>query len=136
MYVQRMGKEPGPMVDDYAARVAEGSAYVLESGGAICGALVLLDFPGYLLLDNVAIDPARQGRGLGRILIDFAEGEARRRGYGELRLYSHVTMVENVRMYSKLGYEETGRGKQAGYDRVFMRKGLKGLRPTPHKPLA
>jgi len=126
MYVQRMGKEPGPMVDDYAARVAEGSAYVLESGGAICGVLVLLDYPSHLLLDNVAIDPARQGRGLGRILIDFAENEALRRGYGELRLYTHVTMVENVRMYSKLGYEETGRGKQAGYARVFMRKGLKG----------
>ncbi len=37
MYVPRMGKEPGPMVDDYAARVAEGAAYVLERGGAGLG---------------------------------------------------------------------------------------------------
>ncbi len=124
IYVPRMGKEPGPMLDDYGARVAEGSAYVFERDDTLCGALVLLDYPDHLLLDNVAIDPACQGQGLGRILIDFAEDEARRRGYGEIRLYTHRTMTENVTMYAALGYEETGRGEQAGYDRVFMRKRL------------
>lgn len=122
MYVPRMGKEPGPMVDDYAARIAEGSAYVLESGGDICGALVLLDFPDYMLLDNVAIDPACQGRGLGRILIDFAEGEALRRGYPEIRLYTHETMTENIAMYPRLGYEKSHRVTEKGYARVYMRK--------------
>lgn len=122
MYVPRMGKEPGPMVDDYAARVAEGSVYVLERDGAICGALVLLDFPGYLLLDNVAVDPACQGLGLGRILIDFAEGEALRRGYPEVRLYTHETMIENIAMYPRLGYEESHRVTEKGYARIYMRK--------------
>lgn len=122
MYVPRMGKEPGPMVDDYAARVAEGSAYVLERDGAICGVLVLLDFPGYLLLDNVAIDPDCQGLGLGRILIDFAEEEALRRGYPEIRLYTHATMIENIAMYPRLGYEESHRVTEKGYARVYMRK--------------
>jgi ribosomal protein S18 acetylase RimI-like enzyme len=122
LYVPRMGKEPGPMLDDYGARVAEGSAYVLECDNTLCGALVLLDYPDHLLLDNVAIDPAYQSRGLGRILIDFAEDEAQRRGYGEIRLYTHQTMTENASMYAALGYEETARGEQAGYDRVFMRK--------------
>jgi ribosomal protein S18 acetylase RimI-like enzyme len=122
MYVPRMGKEPGPMVDDYAARVAEDSAYVLERDGAICGALVLLDFPDYLLLDNVAIDPDCQGLGLGRILIDFAEGEALRRSYPEIRLYTHETMIENIAMYPRLGYEESHRVTEKGYARVYMRK--------------
>lgn len=122
MYVPRMGKEPGPMMDDYAARIADGAAYVLESGGAMCGALVLLNFPGYMLLDNVAIDPACQGMGLGRILIDFAEGEALRRGYPEIRLYTHETMTENIAMYPRLGYEESHRVTEKGYARVYMRK--------------
>jgi ribosomal protein S18 acetylase RimI-like enzyme len=122
MYVPRMGKEPGPMVDDYAARVRQGAAYVLERDGAICGALVLLDFPGYMLLDNVAIDPACQGRGLGRILIAFAEGEALRRGYREIRLYTHETMTENIAMYPRLGYEESHRVTEKGFARVYMRK--------------
>ena len=122
MYVPRMGKEPGPVVDDYAARIAEGAAYVLERDDAICGALVLLDFPGYMLLDNVAIDPDCQGLGLGRVLIAFAEGEALRRGYREIRLYTHECMTENIAMYPRLGYEESHRVTEKGYDRVYMRK--------------
>jgi hypothetical protein len=47
-----------------------------------------------------------------------------RRGYSEIRLYTHQTMVENQRFYASIGYEETGRGSEAGYDRVFMRKPL------------
>jgi hypothetical protein len=54
--------------------------------------------------------------------MQFAEKEASRRGYGELRLYTHVTMTENIAMYLALGWQETGRGEQAGYQRVFFRK--------------
>jgi hypothetical protein len=32
-YIARMGKPPGPMLDDYAARVLEGVVWVLEEGG-------------------------------------------------------------------------------------------------------
>ena len=122
MYVPRMGREPGPMLDDYEKRVAEGAVWVLETDGALVGILVLLPYDDHLLMDNVAVDPECQGRGVGKALVAFAEDEARRRGYPEIRLYTHQTMVENVRMYKKLGYEEIGRGEQAGYDRVFMRK--------------
>jgi hypothetical protein len=34
-------------------------------------------------------------------------------------------MVENQRLYTSIGYEETGRGTEAGYDRVFLRKQLR-----------
>lgn len=124
LYVPRMGKEPGPMLDDYALRVADGTAFVLEIDGVIAGITVLLPFEGYLLLDNVAVAPAFQGRGVGRTLIDFAEAETARRGYAEIRLYTHETMVENIRLYQRLGWEETHRAEQAGYARVFMRKRL------------
>lgn len=124
IYIPRVGKEPGPMLDDYEARIAEGSAYVLKRGDEICGALVLLDFPEYLLLDNVAIEPSRQGQGLGRVLIAFAEEEARQRGYSEIRLYTHECMTENIALYRKLGYAETHRVTEKGYARVYMRKAL------------
>lgn len=112
------------MLDDYAARIAERSVYVLESGGSIAGVLVLLPGEGSLLLDNVAVDPALQGRGYGRALIDFAEAEARRRGCPEMRLYTHETMVENLRLYARLGYVETHRVTERDYDRVYMAKRL------------
>ena len=124
-YVARMGKPPGPMLDDYAARVLEGVVSVLEEDAAIAGIIVLLPATNYLLLDNVAVSPTRQGLGLGRRLLAFAEAEALRRGYHEIRLYTHQTMVENQRLYKSIGYEETGRGTKAGYDRVFMRKRLR-----------
>lgn len=124
VYLPRIGREPGPMRDNYDRRVADGEAWVAESDGVIAGVLVLLLRKDHLLMDNVAIEPACQGRGLGKALIHFAEAEARRLGYGEIRLYTHETMVENISMYRRLGYEETGRGRQAGFDRVFMRKPL------------
>jgi ribosomal protein S18 acetylase RimI-like enzyme len=123
-YIPRIGKPPGPMLDDYAARVSEGVVWVIEEGGAIAGIIVLLPGPDHLLLDNIAVAPARQGSGLGRRLLAFAEAEAARRGYREIRLYTHQTMTENQRLYAAIGYQETGRGTEDGYDRLFMRKRL------------
>jgi GNAT superfamily N-acetyltransferase len=123
-YVPRMGKSPGPMLDDYAARVSEGVVWVIEEAGKIVGILVLLPKPDHLLLDNIAVNPSHQGFGFGRRLLVFAEAEALRQGYREIRLYRHQTLIENQRLYAVIGYEETGRGTEAGYERVFMRKQL------------
>jgi GNAT superfamily N-acetyltransferase len=119
MYVERIGKPPGPMLDDYGALIADGVVSVLEDSDG-----TLLPKPDHLLLDNIAVRPGRQGRGLGRQLIAFAEAETRRLGHAELRLYTHQKMTENIALYARLGFVETGRGREAGYDRVFMTKRL------------
>jgi ribosomal protein S18 acetylase RimI-like enzyme len=124
-YVELIGKPPGPMLDDYGALIAQGAVTVFEDADGRIGAiLVLLPKPDHLLLDNIAVRPERQGQGLGRRLIEFAEAEARRLGHRELRLYTHEKMVENIALYRRLGFLETGRGHEAGYDRVFMTKHL------------
>lgn len=123
-YVARIGKPPGPMLDDYAARVAAAHLHVLVADGALAGLVVLLPQPDHLLLDNVAVAPARQGQGIGRALLAFAEAEARRLGHAEIRLYTNEAMAENLPLYRRCGYEETHRAEQAGYRRVFMRKRL------------
>jgi ribosomal protein S18 acetylase RimI-like enzyme len=123
-YVARIGKQPGPMLDDYGTLIAAGEAWVLEDAGPIVGVLILLAAPDHLLLDNIAVAPARQGSGVGRRLLDFAEAEARRRGLREIRLYTHELMVENQALYRRIGYVETHRAEQAGFRRVFMRKPL------------
>jgi ribosomal protein S18 acetylase RimI-like enzyme len=124
IYLERMDKPPGPMLDDYAALIRSGSVSVLEENGEVLAIVVLLGKPDHLLLDNIAVRPDRQGAGLGRRLIAFAEADARRRGFAELRLYTHVTMVENIALYKRAGFFETGRGQDSGYDRVFMSKHL------------
>jgi ribosomal protein S18 acetylase RimI-like enzyme len=121
-YVPRIGKKPGPMLDNYAEHVAAGEVSVCECGAEIAGIVVVIDAPDHLLLDNIAVAPSWQGRGIGRMLLDFADEEARRRGYAELRLYTHVMMTENIALYARLGWREYARGEQAGFQRVFMRK--------------
>jgi len=105
-YTARIGKPPGPMLDDYRARVRAHEAWVLEQAGVISGVIVLLAESNNLLLDNVAVDPGQAGRGLGRALMEFAEVETRRRGYDEIRLYTHEKMTENIAMYRHLGWQE------------------------------
>ena len=88
-WVPVLGRRPMPMDDDYGARVAAGEAWVLEEAGTVRGVLVLEEHADHLLLHNVAVEPARRGQGDGRILLDFAEAEARRRGLPEVRLYTN-----------------------------------------------
>jgi ribosomal protein S18 acetylase RimI-like enzyme len=125
IYIERIGKPPGPMLDDYAALIEAGAVSVLlDLDDAPAAIIVLLPKPDHLLLDNIAVRRDRQGQGLGHRLIAFAEAEARRRGFDEIQLYTHVTMTENIALYTRLGFVETGRGHDSGYDRVFMTKRL------------
>ena len=77
---------------------------------------------GYLLLENVAVLPAAQGRGIGGRLLGLAEQHARSLGLGEIRLYTNEAMTENLAYYRRHGYTETHRAGQDGFRRVFFRK--------------
>jgi ribosomal protein S18 acetylase RimI-like enzyme len=124
-YVPRIGYEPQPMKDDYAALIAAGRVSVLERDGELLGVLVLIVEPGILYLDNIAVAPAAKGMGLGRVLLDHAEAEARRRGFGAIRLLTNEKMTENQAIYAARGYRETHRETLAdGRRAVFMRKDL------------
>jgi ribosomal protein S18 acetylase RimI-like enzyme len=120
-YVPRMGREPEPMTVDYAEIIVDFYVWIL---GDVDGVLVLKVEPDHLLIWSIAVDPAQQGCGLGRRLMAFAEDEARRLDRPELRLYTHETMTENIALYTRLGYQETERRREKGFERVFMRKAL------------
>ena len=124
-YIDRIGKAPGPMQDDYARRIADQQAWVLEDTGDIVGILVLEATMARLLLDNIAVLPQCQGKGYGRALMQFAEAEASRLGYKDICLYTHVLMTENIALYRRVGYIETHRISEKGFDRVYMTKVLR-----------
>jgi GNAT superfamily N-acetyltransferase len=124
LYVPCIGREPSPMTDDYAELIAAAKVWAIDDGGELAGVVVLEDAPDALQVENVAVRPESQGRGLGRALLSFADEEARRRGHGAVILYTNVHMTENVERYPKLGYVEVGRGREHGFDRVFFRKEL------------
>ncbi|MDF3938884.1 GNAT family N-acetyltransferase [Achromobacter denitrificans] len=123
-YIQRIGATPGPMLDDYPARIAQGLVHVLLASGDVQALLVLIPEPDCLLLDNIAVSPGAQGKGYGRHLLRFAEDEARRRGLAAIRLYTQEKMTENIGIYRRHGYVETHRAEEIGLKRVFMKKAL------------
>ena len=73
------------MRTDYAAAIAEGAVWV-ETDPDLVGVLVLRTEPDHLLLENVAVRPDAQGRGIGRAMIDFAERRARDLAFLEVRV--------------------------------------------------
>ena len=131
LYVPRIGREPGPMLDDYAARIGAGQVHVLESEGVIQGILVLVPQERSMLLDNIAVSPGAQGLGYGRALLEFAERGALDAGYESIRLYTNEAMVENIALYSRIGFVETHRIKEKGLRRIYMLKPLTTLPPRP-----
>jgi ribosomal protein S18 acetylase RimI-like enzyme len=123
-YVPRIGRAPAPMTADYALAAREQQAWAAIEDQQIVGFAVLIAKPGYLLLENVAVLPAAQGRGIGARLLALAEDHARHRGLGEIRLYTNEAMTENLAYYPRHGYVETHRAEQDGYRRVFFCKSI------------
>lgn len=123
-YIPLIGQKPGPMSDDYSALIEKRRVYVLSSENKLAGMLVLLPEDETMLLDNVAVHPDMQGRGYGRALIAFAERLSIERGFKAIRLYTNEAMIENVRLYERLGFVETHRAEEKGFRRVYMTKPL------------
>lgn len=123
-YVPLIGKPPGPMLDNYEKRIRDDLVYLFEAGEGLAAVLVLIEKAGYMLLDNIAVAPACQGRGYGARLIRFTEEEAKRLGFSEVRLYTHEVMRENIGLYERFGFAVTHRAREAGYDRIYMNKKL------------
>jgi len=121
-YVPRIGRPPAPMTADYTAAVGRGQAWVAAVDGEVAGFIILISRPGYLLLENVAVLPAAQGRGIGARLLALAEDRARALHVPEIRLYTNAAMTENLAYYPRHGYTETHRAHQDGFHRVFFRK--------------
>ena len=125
IYVPRIGREPAPMTADYEALVAAGEVIVAVEGDGIVGVLVLRARPDSLLVENVAVAPFAQGRGIGRTLLAHAETRARELGLGKIALYTHAKMTENLSFYPALGYVQVERRREQGFERVFFEKTLR-----------
>lgn len=125
-YVARIGREPAPMVADFAAALTAGSLFVAadEESDAIAGFIVFYPCADHVHLENVAVDPAWQGRGLGRELIAFAERCAGELGLSRIELYTNAKMRENLALYPRLGYRQFDRRVEDGFDRVYFGKDL------------
>ena len=114
------GKTLPPMTVDYANEISSYLVWVAESDMQVVGGLILVPEKNCITLANIAVHPKFQGNGLGRDLMAFAESEAKRQGYSELHLATHVMLTENISLYEHLGWSVIDRDEK----RVYMRKEL------------
>ena len=123
-YVSRLGRKPLPMTADHQRVIAEHAVWLLDLDGETVGALTLENEPEQLYIYSVAVSPRYQKQGYGRRLLLWAEEEARRLGYERIRLFTNALMAENIALYLRLGYVETGREPYLGSTLVHMEKQL------------
>jgi len=121
-YIERIGKQPGPMLRDYSSVIETDQVFVAVAGKRIVGTLTLKRTDEGYFLENVAVRPEVKGTGVGRQLLQFAEAEARRQGYQSIYLSTHELMTENRLLYTRIGYVEYDQRVVSGYPRVFFRK--------------
>lgn len=106
-WVPVIGREPRPMTADYAQAVLAHRFDLIEADGQLLGLIETEPREGHFWVENVAVAPAAQGRGLGRRLLAHAEALARAGGFSEIRLLTNGRMASNRALYRSLGYVET-----------------------------
>lgn len=119
------------------AELARGDVYVALDGERIVGAVRTRPRENDLYIDQLAVDPARQGTGVGSWLLQRIDEVARSRGLAGLALETAEMAEANVRLYRRHGFEIVGRGlPDHGLDahiRVHMVKSFRrSSRPFRH----
>jgi ribosomal protein S18 acetylase RimI-like enzyme len=121
-WVPVIGREPMPMQADYAVAVVENDFDLLCDGDIIVGVLETIHKPDHLWIENIAVHPDRQGQGLGRRLLQWAERRAEVAGTGELRLVTNEAFAANIKLYQKVGYMIDRTEPFKGGTAVYMSK--------------
>jgi ribosomal protein S18 acetylase RimI-like enzyme len=99
--------------DIRAAIAAPNSAYLLavdppDSGSRIIGALKIDLEANHAHVGPIAVEPSRQGSGVGKALVTEAEKYARARGIPRMDLCVMSFRPTLPRFYESLGFEATG----------------------------
>lgn len=91
------------LVDSY---LADAAVFLAETGDRIVGVLVLSPLTDALVeVKNVAVEPALQGQGIGRALIQHAIGIAGRKGFKTICIGTANSSIGQLHLYQKLGFE-------------------------------
>jgi ribosomal protein S18 acetylase RimI-like enzyme len=123
-WIPVIGREPRPMKANYDAAVREHLVDLLYVEGRLAALIEAIPQADHLLIENVAVLPSLQGRGLGRRLMACAEALAISLGLPEVRLYTNKDFATNVRLYLGLGYRVDREEPFMGGITVYMSKPL------------
>ena len=85
-------------------------AYVVEAAGRTVAFISLEEHRGepepFVYVDDISVEPALRGQGIGQRLLDLAEEYAAERGIAQLRLHVEDSNAGARRLYERNGYRE------------------------------
>jgi GNAT superfamily N-acetyltransferase len=110
-WVPLIGREPTPMTADYDRAVREHMIDLLFVGGQLAALIETANGADHPLIENVAVAPAFQGRGYGRLLLEHAERLAASLGFSELKLYTNKQFTTNIEIYRGSAMPSTVRSR-------------------------
>lgn len=100
--------------------VARHAVIVAEAQSEILGVIIFGLVGQAMMVFNLAVSPAAQGKGLARKLLAQAEAQAIGSGCDRLKLTTHRMMQDTRAMYRHLGWHEVA----AQGNKVFFEKPL------------
>jgi ribosomal protein S18 acetylase RimI-like enzyme len=103
-WVPLIGREPMPMRADYAKAVREREIDLAYEDGELVALIEMIVHPDQLYIENIAVSPRHQRKGLGRLLLAHAERKARAAGLPRLGLLTNQAFESNVRLYQSVGF--------------------------------
>ena len=140
-WVPVIGREPKPMTADYAEALRTNRFDVLFVDGKLAALIETVVQADCLLIENVAVSPAFQGRGLSRQLMAHAGAARRIARCGEVRLYTNKLFAEE---FTPLPKPRLSRGQRGAVQRRLARRheqeagtagGLSGARAMALPPV-
>lgn len=124
-YLSIIGTVPRPAQENYTSHIMSGEVWIIELEGEEAGVLVVNIGADTLLIYSIAVDPIHQGKGLGYLMLEYAETIAHKEGIAELQLYTNSRMEKNLALYRKAGFVEIGRRPHPSRTGEFLTDMLK-----------
>lgn len=118
--------------ESVATKLAKGGIALAEVDGRIGGSVIFEPRDGYYYLGRLAVLPDQRGNGLGRLLTEYVETQARRAGVFRVELGVRVALPRNVAFYRRLGYTILAEGRHPGYDQTTFYRMGKDLSQKEH----
>jgi GNAT superfamily N-acetyltransferase len=109
------------------AKAAQETVFLATNGERLLGCIFVAEKTDHFYVGKLAVDPAAQGKGIGRRLLETAEQHARKHGKPAIELQTRIELTGNHKAFQQLGFQETARTAHPGYSHptsLTMRKAL------------